>query len=138
MKIKETYSVFVTKQLTITKDFYVNVLQFSIFFESSWFILLQSEGERPYYIAFMDEEHPTSPPSMPALDPKSGVFLTLEVDDAKTEYEKLEASGVEIFYHLHEELWGQKRFGLVDPNGLYIDVVEQIAPQDGFWDQYMV
>ncbi|MES2651214.1 MAG: VOC family protein [Bacteroidota bacterium] len=137
MKIKDSYPVFVTKELNATKDYYVNALQFNVFFESSWFLLLQTESENPYFIAFMDEQHPTSPPSIPAINSKSGVFLTLEVDDAKAEYEKLTAAGLEIYYHLKEEAWGQKRFGLIDPNGMYIDIVEQIAPEEGYWDQYM-
>jgi len=137
MKIKDTYPVFVTKQLTETKNYYVDVLQFDVAFESTWFVLLQIKGEHPHFIAFMDEQHPTSPPSMPAMDAKSGVFLTLEVADANAAYEKFIAAGREVYYHLKEEQWGQKRFGLIDPNGMYIDIVEQIEPEEGYWDQYM-
>lgn len=27
-------------------------------------------------------------------------------------------------------------FGLVDPNGMWVDVVQQIEPQPGFWEPY--
>lgn len=137
MNIKDTYSVFVTKQLTETKNYYVKWLQFEVVFESTWFLLLKANSESSYHIGFMHETHPTSPPSMPAINSSSGVFLTLEVDDAKANYEKLIAAGAEIYYDLKEEAWGQKRFGLIDPNGMYIDIVEQVAPEKGYWDQYM-
>jgi hypothetical protein len=26
---------------------------------------------------------------------------------------------------------------MTDPNGLYIDIVEQIEPKEGYWEQYM-
>ena len=45
-------------------------------------------------------------------------------------------AGVKITYPLTDEAWGQRRFGLTDPNGMYIDVVEQIDPQEGFWEKH--
>lgn len=137
MKIKETYPVFVTKQLIASRDFYMMWLNFEVVFESTWFCLLAAQSDLPYHIAFMSETHPTSPPSVPAMDAKAGVFLTLEVEDSQTAYEKLTKAGVEMYYHLKAEEWGQKRFGLIDPNGMYIDIVEQIAPAVGYWDRYM-
>jgi hypothetical protein len=32
----------------------------------------------------------------------------------------------------------QRRFGLFDPAGVWIDVVEQIEPAPGWWDKYLV
>ena len=75
MKIKDSYSVFVTKQLAATKNYYITWFDFEVYFESTWFILLRSQGETPFSVAFMDEKHPTSPPSMPAIDANSGVFF---------------------------------------------------------------
>lgn len=45
--------------------------------------------------------------------------------------------GVKIDYQLKDEAWGQRRFGVIDPNGLWVDVVQQIEPQADFWPQYM-
>ncbi len=137
MKIKDSYPVFVTKQLLATKNYYTKWFDFEVFFESNWFILLQIKGEKPYFIAFIDEQHPTSPPSIPAINANAGVFLTLTVDNALAEYKRLSDEGLEIYYHLKDEAWGQKRFGLIDPNGMYIDIVEQTAPEEGYWDQFM-
>jgi uncharacterized glyoxalase superfamily protein PhnB len=68
----------------------------------------------------------------------AGVFLTLQVADAKSDYERLKMAGLKIKYDLHDEPWGQRRFGIVDPNGMYVDIVQQIEPQAGFWEKYPV
>jgi predicted enzyme related to lactoylglutathione lyase len=137
MKIKDSYSVFVTRKLKETKDFYIKCLDFGVYFESNYFILLEASGDKPYYFGFMDENHPSSPPTTPAINSSSGVFLTLEVADAKAEYDKLLNAGINIFYPLTNEAWGQKRFGVSDPNDMYIDIVEQTEPENNYWEQYM-
>jgi hypothetical protein len=38
---------------------------------------------------------------------------------------------------LRAEPFGQRRFGLFDPAGTWIDVVEQIDPAPGWWDRYV-
>ena len=138
MKYQDVYSVFVTKNLITTRDYYTKWLNFQVYFEASFFILLVAEGDRSFSIAFIDDVHPSSPPTIPAMDSKSGVFLTLQVEDAGAEYDRLKDSGLKIYYPLKDEDWGQRRFGIIDPNGMYLDIVQQIDPKQGFWDQYML
>ena len=45
-------------------------------------------------------------------------------------------SGSSRDHPLTDEPWGQRRFGIRDPAGVWVDVVEQIEPAPGFWDQY--
>lgn len=66
------------------------------------------------------------------------MFTTFQVADAAAEYERLKAAGVPIAYPLTDEAWGQRRFGLYDPVGAWVDVVQQIAPAAGYWDKYMI
>ena len=136
MTYQDVYPVFITKDLSACKVFYSQWLHFQVAFESSFFILLVSEGDRPYSLGFMTEVHPSSPPSNPAMNAQAGVFLTLQVANVRADYERLRSAGLEMHYHLHDEPWGQRRFGLVDPNGMYIDVVEQTEPAAGFWEGY--
>lgn len=133
---QDGYSVYITRELTATKEFYVRWLDFKVVFESTWFIYLQSGGEKPVSLALIDEVHPSSPPSYPAFH-GSGSFFTLQVEDAESVYQKLVAKGAPLTYHLKKEPWGQLRFGLTDPNGLYIDIVQQIEPEPGYWEKYM-
>lgn len=134
--IDNVYTVFITKNLKGTVSFYEQYFGFTKLFESTFFVLLQSPGEQKFNIAFMDEEHPTSPPSPKAFN-GNGSFLTLEVEDADALYNDLKKRGLTIAYQLKDEPWGQKRFAVIDPNNLWVDVVQQTQPVEGFWDRYM-
>ena len=60
------------------------------------------------------------------------------MDDATGAFEQFVRDGVAVEYGLRDEPWGQRRFGLLDPNGLYIDIVEQIDPDPEFWRDHDV
>ena len=135
MKYQDIYPVFVTKDLNASKEFYGKWFNLKPVFESGFFILLVSEGDSRS-IGFLSEVHPSSPPSSPAVNAQAGVFLTMQVEDAKADFDRLKAAGRKISYELTDEPWGQRRFGVVDPNGMYIDVVQQIEPEKGFWEKY--
>lgn len=64
------------------------------------------------------------------------MFLTIEVADAAAAHARLAASRAPIVHALADEPWGQRRFTLRDPAGMLVDVVEQIAPEAGFWERY--
>ncbi len=134
--LQELYTVFITTDVKKSKAFYANWFGFTTIFESSWFILLQSPGKKSFPLAFMNEEHPSSPPVPKAMN-GNGAFITLQVEDAKKVYDAMVKAGLKISYHLKDEDWGQRRFAIIDPNGMHVDVVEQTAPKEGFWDQYM-
>src|SRR5688572_9720021 len=83
MQFDDVYPVFVTKNLTAAKEFYVTWFNFQVVFESGFFILLTSQGDKSFTIAFLDEVHPSSPPSPPAMNAQAGVFLTMQVANAR-------------------------------------------------------
>ena len=136
MDLKDCYTIIVTDRRAECRDFYVNWLGFEVVFEASWFVYLASKGEHPFGIAFMATDHPSHPPG-PERFSGEGVFLTLQVSDAKAEHARLRAVGAPIVHDLHDEPWGQRRFSLRDPAGTFVDVVEQIDPAPGFWDPYL-
>jgi catechol 2,3-dioxygenase-like lactoylglutathione lyase family enzyme len=135
-QLQEVYTVFVTTDVKQCRDFYGTYFGFTPVFESSWFILLQSPGKKGFFLAFMLEEHPSSPPS-PKPMKGDGAFITLQVTDAKKVYDALLAAGLAIDYPLTTEDWGQRRFALKDPNGMHVDVVEQVEAKAGWWEKYM-
>ena len=137
MIYQDMYPVFVTKDLKSCKEFYSKWFNMQVVFDASFFLLLTTPGENSKSIGFLSEVHPSSPPSSPAMNSNAGVFLTLQVADAKTDFERLKKAGLNISYSLKDEPWGQRRFGIIDPNGMYVDVVQQIEPEKGFWDKYL-
>lgn len=134
---QDAYSVYITKELKKSRDFYTKWLDFEVVFEASWFVYMQSAGDHKVTFALIDEKHPSTPPSYGAFNGR-GSFLTLQVEDAEAVYKKLTAMKAPISYHLKKEDWGQIRFGLTDPNGLYIDIVQQVEPVEGYWEKYAV
>lgn len=138
MRYEDAYPVVFVNDLATTTDFYTRVLGLDVMFEADFFVLLALPGESRAAIGFVLEDHPTSPPEGPAVTPGSSAFLTLQVADAAEAHEQLVHNGAAITYGLCDEPWGQRRFGLQDPNGVYVDVVQQIEPRPDFWPRYGV
>lgn len=127
-----SYPVVVTDRLAACRDFYVRWLGYQVVFEASWFVYLAAGT---HGIAFMSPDHPSQPPGPDAFGGK-GLFLTLQVADADALFRRLQRAGVPIAYPVRDEPWGQRRFGLLDPSGMWVDVVQQIEPAPGYWDRY--
>ena len=84
----------------------------------------------------MTPDHPSAPPGSETFSGR-GVCFELEVDDVDEAHAELTGKGVSVTYPLSDEPFGQRRFGFADPSGLWIDVVEQIEPEAGYWERYM-
>ncbi|HET8580749.1 MAG TPA: VOC family protein [Nitrospiraceae bacterium] len=136
MQIKDLYAIVVTEKRVQSRDFYVRWFGFQVVFEASWFVYLAAAGEHPFGIAFMSPDHPSQPPGPDVFSGK-GMFLTLQVEDAAAEFERLRRAGLTIAHLLHDEPWGQRRFAVYDHSGMWVDVVQQIEPAPGFWDRYV-
>jgi catechol 2,3-dioxygenase-like lactoylglutathione lyase family enzyme len=133
MRLTDLYPIVMTDRLADCRRFWVGRLGFAVAFEASWFLLLTSGGGRS--VAFMTPDHPSTPPGRENFA-GSGLLLTLEVDDVDAEHARLAAAGVEILHGPVDEPWGQRRFLLRDPAGVWVDVVQQTAPAAGFWERY--
>jgi catechol 2,3-dioxygenase-like lactoylglutathione lyase family enzyme len=136
MRLIDRYPIVVTPDPAACRAFWVEHMAFGVVFEASWFVLLASE-DGATTLAFMSPDHPSAPPGPETFSGK-GVCLELQVEDATAAYDAGRASGLPISYPLTREPFGQLRFGFFDPAGLWVDVVEQVEPAEGFWDRYMV
>lgn len=138
VRTRDLYPLITTPAVFDARDFYTRHFGFEVVFEASWFVYLSgpSDGEtRGATLAFMLPEHPSNPPGPEAFSGQ-GMILTIEVADAAQVFEKLRAEGAPIVHPLTEEDWGQKRFMTRDPSGTLVDIIEQIAPKEGFWERY--
>lgn len=123
--LKAVYPLIITDKIKECGEFYTSLLDFKLVFEQDWYIQLLHEqsGVELAYMIHNAENQPAF------LHPKfngEGVIITLEVDDAKTEFERISAiDGITLELAYTEEDWGQKHFILRDPSGAYIDIVEQ-------------
>ena len=136
MKLQSFYPIIVTSHLIDCREFYQRWFGFEVVFESSWFVLLGSSDGRAN-LAFMHPDHPSAPPGPDPFDGK-GMCLEFQVADSRLEHDRLVREGAVLVLSLRDEPFGQRRFGLLDPAGVWIDVVEQIDPVAGWWDKYLV
>jgi len=136
MQLQDFYPIIVTEQVAACRDFYRRWFELQVVFEASWFVLLGVPANGHATVAFMHPSHPSAPPGP---EPFAGVGMCLEfqVDDAESAYTRFREGGAPIKLELRDEPFGQRRFGLFDPAGVWIDVVEQIEPAPGWWDRYL-
>jgi catechol 2,3-dioxygenase-like lactoylglutathione lyase family enzyme len=135
-RYQDHYPIIVTPDIRACQAFWEQHLGWSCGFASSWFVWLCSE-DGSASLAFMSPDHPSAPPG-PETFSGLGLCFELQVADAKAAHADFLARGGHVGLPLTDEAFGQRRFGFRDPSGLWVDVVEQIEPQAGFWDRYMV
>ena len=135
MRFIDRYPIIVTDRMAVCRDFYVRHLGFEARFESSWFTWLASPDQSAS-IAFMTPDHPSAPPGPEAFG-GAGLSLELEVEDVAAAHAAMAATGLAVEYPLTDEPFGQRRFGFRDPSGLWVNVIEQIEPAEGYWDRYV-
>ena len=136
MELQDFYPIVVTERVHECRDFYRRWFGLAVVFEASWFVLLGNTSGKAS-LAFMHPSHPSAPPGPEPFNGQ-GMCLEFQVADARAEYERFVRDGATIDLTLRDEPFGQRRFGLFDPAGVWIDVVEQVAPAPGWWDKYLI
>lgn len=112
----------VTEKIKESKDFYSKVLGFGVTFENDFYLLMHTPSGQ-YEISFLLPNHPSQQPLFRAPFSGSGMYLTIEVDDVESLYEKIISMGVKVEIELRQEPWGDKHFAVRDPNGIGVDIV---------------
>lgn len=135
MRFTDRYPIVVTDRKDACRDFWVRHVGFVVGFDSTWFVWLASD-DGSASIAFMSPDHPSAPPG-PETFGGTGICFELQVDDAAAAHAAIVATGATIGYPLTDEPFGQRRFGVRDPSGLWVDIVQQTEPADGYWDRYL-
>ncbi len=117
----------ITPKLKESKDFYTNVLNYSVAFENDFYILMHAPDNTPA-VAFLLPNHPTQQPVFQPAFQGAGMFFTIEVKDVDAEFRRIKSLGIPIAIELRDEPWGDRHFAVVDPNGVGIDIVAYKAP----------
>ena len=136
MRFVDRYPIVVTPMKNESRDFWSKHLGFTVGFDSNWFCWLTAD-DGSASIAFMTPDHPSAPPGPDAYNGK-GICFELEVSDVDAVHTALAETGLKIAHPLTDEPFGQRRFGFIDPSGLFVDVFQPIEPVNGYWDKYMV
>ncbi len=133
MRLTSFYPVVMTERLTETSDFYRDHFGFELTFEADWYISLK-RGE--WELAILAPGHGTIPAGFGK--PVQGLLLNFEVDDVDAEHRRLVViSGLTEALSLRSEDFGQRHFIVADPNGVLIDVIQEIPPTGEFAEQFI-
>ena len=111
-------------------EFYTSLLGLEPVFQIDWYAQLQSPDNPSLQLAFVQRDHENVPPGH-RVTPR-GVLVTVEVEDVDAIHTRAQELGFEISYALRDEIWGQRHFMVVDPNGLLVDVVQIIPAEPEF------
>jgi len=129
-RIIKCYPTIVTDKLQSSREFYTRHFGFNTVFENEWYLhLISDTGIR---LTFLLPDHPTQPEHFHKALTGNGMFLNFEVENAEAEYNKLKKNGVRIITKIVSETWGQKHFVIKDPNGLKIDIFQEIQPTEEY------
>jgi catechol 2,3-dioxygenase-like lactoylglutathione lyase family enzyme len=119
------WSGVVTEKVRESKDFYVRLFGCEVLYggEDDWVVLLQLG---PSELGFMKPGLPTQAPVFRPAFGGQGIWIVVDVDDVRAEYERIRGLGVPIELELRDEPWGDRHFVVLDPNGIGVDVVQRI------------
>lgn len=135
MDLSSFYPVIGSQRLTESRDFYMRLFGFELTFEADWYVSLRRPGPPEYELALLDPEHPSVPAGYGK--PVQGLLLNFEVDDVDLEWERLIVQeGLEPVREIRSEDFGQRHFILADPNGVLIDVITTIEPNEEYAQQH--
>ena len=124
MKTNSLYPLFQVADVEASARFYETHFGFTRIFSSNWYVQLRATAEHPFEIALIGHDHDSIP--VLARGPSKNVILSLYVQDAAAEHERLIAAGLPILQPLRNEVFGQRHFILADPDGILIDVITPI------------
>jgi catechol 2,3-dioxygenase-like lactoylglutathione lyase family enzyme len=134
MQINSFYPVLMTDKVATSRDFFVQHFGFQITFDADWYVSLKSADGR-FELALLQHDHETIVEGFRM--PAQGLLLNFEVEDVDAEYVRLiQQAGLPLKRELLTEDFGQRHFATVDPNGILIDVIQNVPPSTEFAAQY--
>jgi catechol 2,3-dioxygenase-like lactoylglutathione lyase family enzyme len=102
------------------RTFYVELLGFEVAMDMRWIM------------TFVSPTNPTAQISVVRSDATAPVVpqLTVEVADVDAVHAEAVRRGLEIVYPLTDESWGVRRFFVIDPNRVVLNVVSHRVSAD--------
>lgn len=103
-------------------QFYVDYLDFQPTLALDWFVSLEHRDRPEFKLDFLQRDHESVSEAI-RLRP-AGVVLAFVVPDVDREHARLQAASLEIALPLRDEPWGQRRFGVLDPAGVMVELLQ--------------
>ncbi len=129
MTVTSIYPVLQSRDAAATAAWWREHLGFETVFEAGWYVSLR---RGPWELAVLDADHPTIPASHRGPVAK-GVLVNIEVDDVDAEWRRLVIEGgLEPALAIRSEAFGQRHFIVAAPDGVLVDVIQEIPPSEEY------
>ena len=115
MKIRRIVPDITGSDFGASQKFYTKILGLQLAMDLGWVMTFVSPNNPSVQITIIQKDQ-TAP-----LNP----HISIEVEDVLAVFSKAQAAGADIIYPLTEEPWGVRRFFVLDPNGVIINVLSQ-------------
>ena len=115
MAIRRVVPDIKSDEIEPSRKFYVDFLGFELSMDLGWIVTFTSPENPAAQVSILHGSAPLPQPDM-----------TIEVTDLDAVHAAAVARGIEIVYPLTEEPWGVRRFFVLDPNGLVINLMSHV------------
>ena len=131
MNIDQVSFGFTTNKVQETKEFYEKYLGATTIFEKDGYACLKL-GDISNILSI---EAPQSPEDKPS--DSTGLGLGITVDDVDLAYDEITSKKLNIEMPLKDHPWGERGFGIKDPNGLTIYIYSVTGEPTDEYKQYI-
>lgn len=132
MSVTRAFANVLTDDVAGTRDFYTNLLDLTVAFDSDWFVNLTTPARDPEHgtpiceIGIWRRDHELIPADF--RQSPAGMVLSFVVDDVDAVYASARHHGLAIVAEPRNLFYGQRQLLLTDPNGALVDVSTPTAP----------
>lgn len=134
MKTTSYYPVLMTNDVATTAAFYERHFGFEPLFTSDWYVHLRAREDEGVNLGIVRADHETVPEG--ARTPARGLLLNFEVEDPDAHYARAVAAELRVVRTLRDEPFGQRHFIVEGPDGVLVDVIKPIPPNDEYAAMY--
>ncbi len=103
-------------ELERSKQFYTEFLEMDLVMDMGWILTFASSVNPTAQLSIFQNDHKKP------LD-NSAIFLSIEVADVDRLYERGLIQKIDIVYPITDEAWGVRRFFVMDPNGVTLNLL---------------
>lgn len=123
MKIDRMMTNICSEQLSESRDFYTKLFDFTIDYDSDWFIHLIST-DKMLELGIIDINSEIVPKDI--RKQPTGTYITFVVDNVDELYKIAKTNEFKIVHSPEDTFYGQRRMLLKDPNNYIIDISSPI------------
>ena len=113
MEVRRVVPNIKSKQVNLSRDFYASFLGMQAEMDMGWIVTMVSPTNPTTQLSILREDGSSAP--VPDI--------SVEVDDISEVHARAIDRGYQIVYPLTDEPWGVRRFFVVDPNGLVLNIM---------------